>query len=266
MAQQKITLDLWPNGAPDSNGLKGPESGNPNNVIGNVSHPTITVFVPVNANGKAVLICPGGGYVALAMNHEGNAFGPWLNEQGIAAIVLKYRMPNGHPTIPGEDVEQAMRMIRLHATEWKIDPNKIGVMGFSAGGHLAATLATRFHADTRPAFQVLFYPVITMDAGYTHGGSRRELIGTNPSAETVKAWSNELQVKGNTPPAFIALSNDDDAVVPTNSINYYLALNRHHIPAELHVYPTGGHGWGFHDDFIYKQEWTASLKRWLSKI
>lgn len=229
-------------------------------------NPVIKVFLPEKPNGKAIIDCPGGGYQHLAMEHEGTQFAPWLNEQGIALIVLKYRMPNGNHEIPLSDAEQAIKIVRQHAGKWNINPTQIGIMGFSAGGHLASTLATHFDTETRPDFQILFYPVITMDKSYTHGGSRKNLLGENPSEELVKLYSNELQITPQTPKAFILFSDDDKAVPSLNGVNYYLALQKNGVSAEFHIYPSGGHGWGFKDDFIYKSQWTVALAQWLKNL
>ena len=263
-AQKPIELPLWPNGAPNSNELKGDEQEMDNGRVSNIKNPDITVYRAENPNGMAVIMCPGGGYARLAMNHEGHDMAPWFNTQGITYVVLKYRMPNGHNEVPFSDVEQAIRLVRQHAAEWNINPAKVGIMGASAGGHLASTLATHYTSkETRPDFQILLYPVITMDANFTHTGSRENLITKNPSADLIAKYSNELQVNAQTPQAFIALSSDDKAVLPQNSINYYLALLKHNVPATMHIYPTGGHGWGFRDNFTYKRQWTDELEKWL---
>ena len=263
-AQKPIELPLWPNGAPNSNELKGDEQEMDNGRVSNIKNPDITVYRAENPNGMAVIMCPGGGYARLAMNHEGHDMAPWFNTQGITCVVLKYRMPNGHNEVPFSDVEQAIRLVRQHAAEWNINPAKVGIMGASAGGHLASTLATHYTSkETRPDFQILLYPVITMDANFTHAGSRENLITKNPSADLIAKYSNELQVNAQTPQAFIALSSDDKAVLPQNSINYYLALLKHNVPATMHIYPTGGHGWGFRDNFTYKRQWTDELEKWL---
>lgn len=263
-AQKPIELPLWPNGAPNSNELKGDEQEMDNGRVSNIKNPDITVYRAENPNGMAVIMCPGGGYARLAMNHEGHDMAPWFNTQGITYVVLKYRMPNGHKEVPFSDVEQAIRLVRQHAAEWNINPAKVGIMGASAGGHLASTLATHYTSkETRPDFQILLYPVITMDANFTHAGSRENLITKNPSADLIAKFSNELQVNAQTPQAFIALSSDDKAVLPQNSINYYLALLKHNVPATMHIYPTGGHGWGFRDNFTYKRQWTDELEKWL---
>jgi len=264
IAQQNFELPLWPNGAPNSNALSGPEKGVAENRVSNVSKPVLMVYLPKESNGQAVVACPGGGYSFLAIDREGFSWAPWFNEQGIALIVLKYRMPNGHRDVPLSDAAQAMRIVRQHAAEWKINAEKVGIMGSSAGGHLASTLATHFKADTRPDFQVLFYPVITLDTSYAHLGSRRNLLGADTAnAEMIKYFSNELQVTALTPPAFITLSDDDKTVQSVNSVNYYLALKKNRVPAEMHIYPSGGHGWGFRDNFVYKSQMTTALKKWL---
>ena len=263
-AQKPIELPLWPNGAPNSNELKGDEQEMDNGRVSNIKNPDITIYRAEHPSGMAVIMCPGGGYARLAMNHEGHDMAPWFNTQGITYVVLKYRMPNGHKEVPFSDVEQAIRLVRQHAAEWNINPSKVGIMGALTRGHLASTLATHYTSkETRPDFQILLYPVITMDANFTHAGSRENLITKNPSADLIAKYSNELQVNAQTPQAFIALSSDDKAVLPQNSINYYLALLKHNVPATMHIYPTGGHGWGFRDNFTYKRQWTDELEKWL---
>lgn len=263
-AQKPVELPLWPNGAPNNNELTGTEQGRNNGGISNVTAPTLTVYPASHPNGMAIIMCPGGGYSGLAMHHEGHDMASWFNTQGITYAVLKYRMPNGHNEVPLSDAEQAIRMVREHAAEWSVNPQRVGVMGASAGGHLAASLATLYSSDkTRPDFQILFYPVISMQKGVTHGGSRKNLIGENPSQELEQKYSLERQVSPRTPQAFIMLSSDDDAVPPINGIGYFLALRDHKVPASLHAYPTGGHGWGFRDNFTYKRQWTEELEKWL---
>lgn len=266
MAQKPIEIPLWPNGAPNNNELKGEEQELEKNRISNVTSPTLTVYLPEKGNGIAIIMCPGGGYLRLAMDHEGHDMAPWFNSQGIAYAVLKYRMPNGHKEVPLSDAEQAMRIVREHAKEWNVNPKKVGIMGASAGGHLASTLATHFREETRPDFQILLYPVISMNLKYGHTGSRDRLIGTNPDEADVKLYSNELQVTEQTPRAFIALSSDDKTVPAQNSVSYYLALLENNVSASLHIYPIGGHGWGFRDNFPYKRQWTEELEKWLRTI
>ena len=263
-AQKPVELPLWPNGATNNNELTGTEQGRNNGGVSNVTEPTLTVYPAPHPNGMAIIMCPGGGYSGLAMHHEGHDMASWFNTQGITYAVLKYRMPNGHHEVPLSDAEQAIRMVRKHAAEWGVNPQRVGIMGASAGGHLAASLATLYSSDkTRPDFQILFYPVISMQKGVTHGGSRKNLIGENPSQELEQKYSLERQVSPRTPQAFIMLSSDDDAVPPINGIGYFLALRDHKVPASLHAYPTGGHGWGFRDNFTYKRQWTEELEKWL---
>jgi acetyl esterase/lipase len=217
----------------------------------------MTVYHADKPNGMAIVMCPGGGYVRLAPNHEGHDMAKWFNKQGVTAIVLKYRMPNGHPEAPVSDAEQTIRIIRQHAKDWQIDPHKVGIMGASAGGHLASTLATHpTSEDVRPDFHILLYPVIS-----NLNATRSSLLGENPPEELKKLYSSELQVTERTPPAFITFSADD--VIAINSIKYYEALRLHKIPVAMHIYPSGGHGWGYNEEFYYKQEWTQELEKWL---
>lgn len=263
-AQKPVELPLWPNGAPNDNGLKGEEVMSAPFRLTNVTKPTITVYRPASPNGTTIIMCPGGGYALLAMDHEGHDMAPWFNSMGITYVVLKYRMPNGHCEVPLSDAEQAIRIIRSHAKEWNIRTDRIGIMGASAGGHLASTLATHYSSEeTRPDFQILLYPVITMESEYGHHGSCKNLLGADPTPELIKRFSNEQQVTNYTPQAFITLSSDDNRVPPANGVNYYLTLQKHNVSATLHVYPTGKHGWGFHDRFIYKRQWTEELEKWL---
>lgn len=263
-AQNTMELPLWPAGAPNSNGLSGAEERLDGGRVSHVSTPSVTVYKAEKPNGMAIIMCPGGGYALLAMNHEGHDMAPWLNAQGITYIVLKYRMPNGHYEVPLSDAEQAIRLVRRHAKEWNIRPDRIGIMGASAGGHLAASLATLCSSEeTRPDFQILLYPVISMQTGVTHGGSRQNLLGKEPSQELTEKFTLEKQVNERTPQAFLVLSADDRSVPPANGIHYFEALLQHQVPATLHVYPTGGHGWGFRDAFPYKRQWTGELEKWL---
>lgn len=252
-AQNPLEIPLWPNGTPNSNGLPA-----------NEQNPFIAVYKSGQPNSPAIIMCPGGGYSGLAMQHEGHDMAPWFNGQGITYIVLKYRMPYGNHEVPLSDAEQAMRLVRKHAAEWNVNPDKVGIMGASAGGHLASTLSTHYSEKaTRPDFQILFYPVITMNSSYTHGGSRKNLLGENPSQELVDKYSNELQVTPETPKAFILFSSDDNAVPVANGVNYYMSLIKNKVSAAFFIYPVGGHGWGFRDSFIYKREWTGELEKWL---
>lgn len=263
-AQRAVEFPLWTEKAPNSNELTGAEEEAEPHRISNVTNPTITVYPSAKPESKTIIMCPGGGYARLAMDHEGHDMAPWFQAQNITYVVLKYRMPNGHADVPLSDAEQAIRLVRQRATEWNVDPRQVGIMGASAGGHLAATLATHYsNAESRPDFQILFYPVITMDERYTHQGSRANLLGKQPTAEQVTLFSNEQQVNAQTPPAFIMLSSDDKSVPAANGIQYYLALVQKGVSASLHAYPTGGHGWGFRDSFSYKRQWTGELEKWL---
>ena len=224
---------------------------------------TLTIYPARNPNGQAIIACPGGGYAGIATTHEGHAMAAWFNTQGITYAVLHYRMPYGKHEIPLSDAHQAIRYMRKHADKW--GNKQLGIMGSSAGGHLASTAATHFTKETRPDFQILFYPVVTM-TDYTHKGSKNNLLGKNPSEELVKLYSNELQVTKRTPPAFIMHSSDDTAVPVLNSINYYLAMCKYGVSATMHLYPVGGHGWGFNDSFPYKSQWTDEMEKWLREI
>ena len=269
-AQQPMELPLYPEGPAESAGFKTAEYWVDSTRVADVQNPMLYVYLPEKskATGQAVVICPGGGYVRLAIEKEGHAVARWMKEQGIAAIVLKYRMPNGHHEIPLKDAQTALETVRTKSAEWGINPNKVGIMGFSAGGHLASTASTHFDSEkNRPDFSVLIYPVITMDETFTHRGSREHLIGKGYKADWVQRYSNEKQVTVQTPVTFLALSDDDKSVPPANGVGYYLALKACGVPGELHVYPTGGHGWGgFDTQFKYEKEFQTSLARWLKEL
>ena len=224
---------------------------------------TLTIYPAKKPNGQAIVACPGGGYAGIATTHEGHDMAAWFNTQGITYAVLHYRMPNGKHEVPLCDAHQAICYLRKNAERWSV--KTVGIMGSSAGGHLASTAATHFTAETRPDFQILFYPVVTMGE-FTHQGSKNLLLGKNPSEELVKFYSNELQVNEQTPPAFIMHSSDDTVVPVQNTINYYLAMCKHGVPASVHFYPTGGHGWGYNESFPYKTQWKNELEKWLKEI
>ena len=224
---------------------------------------TLTIYPAKKPNGQAIVACPGGGYAGIATTHEGHDMATWFNTQGITYAVLHYRMPYGKHEIPLSDAHQAIRYMRKNGEKWGI--KQLGIMGSSAGGHLASTAATHFDAETRPDFQILFYPVVTM-TDYTHQGSKDNLLGKNTSEELVELYSNELQVTEQTPPAFIMHSSNDDAVPVLNSINYYLALCKHGVWSSMHLYPIGGHGWGYNESFPYKAQWKNELEKWLREI
>ncbi len=283
LSAQTRSIDLWDGNVPGAipNSSYQQKVDVPDNWIEKqfVVEPTLNMYpAPVEkANGTAVIICPGGGYWGLAFAHEGIEVAKWFNSMGITAFVLKYRLPDNSIMVdksigPMQDGQEAIRNVRRHAKEWGIDPHKIGVMGFSAGGHLASTLSTHYNekvydpvdnTSARPDFSLLIYPVISMDTTITHGGSRYNLLGDNPSQEQVKRFSNELQVNNETPPAFLVHSMDDDAVPVQNSIEYGLALKRSNIPCELHLYEKGGHGYGLGRSSDTKSNWPEACHQWL---
>lgn len=263
-AQKPVVVELWPSGAPNNNEVTGPERRITKNNFTGITKPTITVYPSSKANSKAIIICPGGGYSSEYDTYEGHDMHDWMNSIGITFVVLKYRLPNKHSEIPLTDVHKAIEIVRGHASEWNVNPEAVGIMGCSAGGHLAATAANFFTVENRPDFQVLLYPVITMDKKYTHGGTRHELIGDNPTDEVIKKYSMELQVSNQTPRAFIVLADNDYGVSTYNTINYYIALHEHHVSASIHIYPFGGHGFGNRDMFVFKRQWTDELEKWLS--
>jgi acetyl esterase/lipase len=214
--------------------------------------------------GTAVLICPGGGYSGVSVVKEGEEIAKWFNQLGVSAFILYYRMPNGHSGIPLKDAQTALKIIHERAKEWNINKKNIGIMGFSAGGHLASTIGTHFKTKTdRPAFMILGYPVITMKNEFTHKGSRYNLLGNNPSEETVKLYSNELHITKNTPPAFIVYANDDKTVPVENSKMFYSELQSKNIPSEIHSFDIGGHGFGMRKNGIPADNWPDLLKNWL---
>lgn len=230
--------------------------------------PGMKVFLPAkgNATGRAVVACPGGGYQMRAMAHEGYDWASYFNDRGIALAVVAYTLPQGNPQVPMADVEKAIGMLRDSATVWNINPQDIGIMGASAGGHLASTVATHAAPDTRPNFQILLYPVITMDPSYTHMGSHDSFLGTSPSKAQEELYSNEKQVTSDTPRAVIFFCDDDNVVPPINGVNYYAALRAARVPASLFIYPSGGHGWGYTPRFRYHREVLADLEAWLNSF
>jgi len=265
-AQEEIKL--YPNGAAESNELQVPESFRDKEFIVDISEARMYAYPAAKekANGTAVLICPGGGYSGVSQIKEGSEIAKWFNDLGVSAFVLYYRMPNGHPEIPLKDAQTALSIIHQRAKEWNIKKNKIGIMGFSAGGHLASTAGTHFKTKIqRPAFMILGYPVVTMDKTLTHGGSRKNLLGANPSEDMVKLYSNELQVTKKTPPTFIVHAKDDGAVPIANSENLLKALQANKVSAELQVYDIGGHGFGMRKKNIPADNWSEVLKSWLVK-
>lgn len=227
------------------------------------------VFLPENPTGRAIVGCPGGGYSHLSMQNEGTDWVEYFNSRGIAYCVLTYRMPKGDRTIPMSDAQNAIRTVRDSAEVWHVSPYDVGIMGFSAGGHLASTTATHAPIEARPDFQILFYPVISMDERLTHKGSVVGFLGDNRSDEKlVRQFSNDKQVsKHKTPPALIIMAGDDGAVPPmTNGLPYYIALRKAGVPATMHIYPSGGHGFGFRTSFAYHDLMTTELGTWLDNL
>ncbi|WP_439559531.1 alpha/beta hydrolase [Dyadobacter sp.] len=284
MAQTE-TINLWPEGkVPNfkSSSIQEKSETDAQGIlrISGVTVPTITAYIAPKdkATGAAVMICPGGGYGILAASHEGSDFAKWFNDRGISAFVLKYRLPNEKAMehqheVPLMDAMQAMKIIRENSGKWNIDKGKIGVMGFSAGGHLAATLSTHHNMgpkaspSAKPDFSILLYPVISFQPALAHGGSRDNLLGPEKSEELIKYYSNELQVSEQTPPAFLVHAMDDTGVPVENSIEYYLALKKKKIPAEMHLYPKGGHGYGMRTEGKGSlANWPAAMEGWLKAM
>jgi acetyl esterase/lipase len=284
---QPVTLKLWPDGIPGSK----TDPSYVEKITTNdgritrcekVVTPDLTVFLPApeKANGTAVLICPGGGYGVLAFDHEGNAIAKWLNDNGIAGIILKYRLPSDQIMTdksigPLQDAQEAMRVIRRNASAWKINPGKIGVIGFSAGGHLASTISTHYaekvyevkdNTSARPDFSLLIYPVVSFDTAITHMGTRNNLIGLKPDEKQVKRFSNELQITADTPPAFLVHSADDNAVPVMNSIGYFRGLQKNKIPVELHIFQKGGHGYGLSPNGGTESSWPDLCIKWMKQM
>ncbi len=253
---------LYPNGTPNAVGQE------------DVDKPTLTAY-PSKGSQTAVVVCPGGGYRNLAMDHEGRQIAAWLNQQGISAFVLKYRLgPRYHHPSMLNDAQRAIRMVRSRAASLGIAPNRIGIWGFSAGGHLASTASTHFDAgkadaadalervSSRPDFAILSYPVISFTTPYEHKGSKLNLLGENPDAALVRNLSNELQVTPQTPPTFLFHTNEDTSVPPENSVLYYLALRKAGVPAEMHIYEPGKHGVGLAPQHPALSTWGTLLANW----
>ncbi|WP_139924443.1 alpha/beta hydrolase [Hymenobacter sp. DG01] len=280
MAQTQPVLPLYAGAVPNSKPSKTTEAvakrpdGSPR--VSQVVQPTLTVYKAPKPNGTAVIVCPGGGYGMLAMDHEGHDVARRFNEMGITAFVLKYRLPldasqTDKSITPLMDAQQAIRLVRQRATEYGINPARVGLMGFSAGGHLASTAGTHFttpvggtqdKTSVRPDFLMLIYPVISFSDSLTHMGSRTNLLGEKPAADRVKLYSNELQVTTQTPPTFLVHAQDDNVVKVQNALVFYEACLHHKVPAEMHLYPLGGHGFGMHNKTT-KDNWTDRLQNWL---
>lgn len=282
---QDVVLPLWPAGkVPNYQKTAEVEKRDTTEIVSVslVQAPDITVYLPSKrtATGQAVIICPGGGYSRLAYNWEGSDPARLLSSRGIAAIVLKYRLPNSKNNItphlsPLMDAKRAIRLVRANAAKWNIKKDQVGIMGFSAGGHLASTLGTHFDSgdanaadsverqSSRPDFMVLVYPVISMSKPIMHAGSRNNLIGQNADSTLAKLYSNELQVTKETPPTFLLHATDDKGVPVENSLLFYQALKDNGVAAEMHIYPTGGHGFGLGIGKGYLEGWTDLLVQWM---
>jgi acetyl esterase/lipase len=248
------TIPLWQGAAPGALGAD------------EADVPSLTIFLPrtLAPNTPAVVIAPGGSYARLASNHEGRQVANFFNSLGFAAYVLRYRLgPRYHYPIELNDVQRAISLVRSHAADWRIDPARVGVVGFSAGGHLAMMASTRFDSGSRPDFAVLGYPVISMSAPWTHQGSRTNLLGESPDAELARTLSGEAAVTKDTPPTFLFHTSEDATVPVENSVQYFLALKKAGVPAELHVFEKGPHGVGLANDNPALSEWTKLLANWL---
>jgi acetyl esterase/lipase len=282
LAAQQI-LPLYPATIPNSKVSQIKELRMENNGLisgyRNISKPTLEVYLPDNkiATGVAVIICPGGGYAWESYRLEGTVIAEAFLRKGIAAFILKYRLPSDSIMIdksigPLQDAQQAIKRVRQHATEWKLDSEKIGIMGFSAGGHLASTAGTHFDKSyipndekisLRPSFMILVYPVISMKDELTHNGSRENLLGKSPQKEQIMLFSNELHISSNTPPTWLIHTGDDTSVTVENSISFYRELIRNNVSAEMHLYPKGNHGFVLS---LPTNEWMQPLFAWMKKL
>jgi acetyl esterase/lipase len=271
-----LVIPLWPEGLPGAKAI-GTERNEDGGRISNVSEPTLTVYGPAvdRPNGTAVIIAPGGGYVRLSTDREGVQYANWLSTLGVTSFVLKYRMQEfGHPA-PLQDVLRAVRIVRSRAAEFKINPARIGVMGSSAGGHLAASAGTLFAhpagktgapldaTNARPDFLILMYPVISMDDPVAHAGSRKALLGANPSAELLQLMSLEKQVTSATPPTLLIHTQEDQTVPVENAVRFYQALTKAKVPAEMYLFEHGSHGMGMKAEFGTASDWPARAAEWL---
>lgn len=278
-AAEPPSVTIWPGPAPGVSKTGEAESFEDNRVY-HVNDPSLIVYLPPTgtSNGQAVIVCPGGGYTRLAIGHEGHDIARWLNSLGITAFILKYRMYDYGQPAPLADAQRAIRFVRSRAKVYGVNPGNIGIMGFSAGGHVASSAGTHFddrvnasvddidRLSARPDFMILIYPVVTMNDGVTHAGSKKNLIGDSPSADLVKFYSNELHVTKTTPPAFIVHASDDTAVPVENSLGIYRALVANGVPAEMHIYETGGHGFGLGTGKGPAKSWPGLCAAWLKRF
>ena len=266
---QDETIVLWDNNkAPHSNGLEGEAYESQPYRLVNTTKAVLYVYNadPAKATGQAVVICPGGGYAKLSMDQEGYLMAQWLAKNGIAAFVLEYRLPNAHKEVPLEDAVEAICVVRKKAKKFNIDPSKVGIMGFSAGGHLAASASNIPAVKDRPNFSILFYPVVIANHYTSHVGSFRNLLGKGFNQADADDFSMEKLASENTPPTILLLSDDDTTVPAAGAAMYYAALRYHGVKAAMYVFPEGGHGWGNYDKFSYQKEWQHLLLRWLNEL
>ncbi len=267
--EQDSSIKIWDNStAPHSNELTGEEYNQKQFRLVNTTSAELFVYNAdkAKATGQAVVICPGGGYGQLSMDQEGFLMAQWLAKNGIAGFVLKYRLPNGHKEVPLEDAIEALRIVRKNADKYGIDPHKVGIMGFSAGGHLAAYTSNYAEEKDKPDFSILFYPVITANNYTTHIGTFNNLLGRNRTECESDAYSMEKCVTEKTPPTILLLSDDDRTVPAAGAAMYYAALKYYGVKASMYVFPSGGHGWGNYDRFSYQKEWQNLLLRWLDEL
>ncbi|SFU29325.1 Acetyl esterase/lipase [Pustulibacterium marinum] len=288
-AQTDKTIEIWNDEIPNSQKSNSEEKWDQSEWgtlwVTHVQKPTIEVFLPTprTATGTGVLICPGGGYAGLAYDWEGTDIAKWLNSKGIAAFVLKYRLPSDASVkttykAPLQDAQRAMRYIKSNKDQFHLKDGQIGVMGFSAGGHVASTLGTLYNKEVytpkdsidnisaKPDFLALIYPVISMQQGVTHQGSKDQLLGKNPSKIVTDEFSNELNVNTETSPTFLIHSTDDGAVPVQNSLRFYQALIANKVPAAMHIFPTGGHGYGLGLENKATQQWTSLFETWITEL
>jgi len=286
------TINLWPDTAPGSEGLSLREevierSKDPavirDRFVWKILNPSLTVYMPVNPNGVVIIVAPGGGYQRVVLDKEGDELAPWLNSLGITLFVLRYRLPGegrqSRADAPLQDAQRAIRLIRKNAPSWGLDPDRIGMMGFSAGGHVASGLAVKYNQtlyqaideidiiNARPDFLILGYPVVTMMDQYVHMGSRTQLLGSQPTKEQLDAYSNELLITKDTPPTFIIHASDDPSVPVENSINFYLGLKKAKVPVEMHLFKDGGHGYSIRSTHGKTcEQWPLLCGQWLKSI
>ena len=278
LSAQNEVIELWKKGVPNSIKATDYEEFHDEKMdrVGKISNPTLTVFVPKNPNGTSVVICPGGGYQFLAINKEGYKTAEWFNSLGITAFVLKYRLPSdvimeNKSVGPLQDAQESVRFIRRNASKWNLNPAKIGILGYSAGGHLAASLSTKYNEvvyqnsdsiSAKPNFSLLIYPVISMTNDITHKGSRNNLLGKLASDEFIEQFSTEKLINAETPTTFLVHAIDDKSVPVENSINYFLGLKKHNVISEMHLYQKGSHGFGLGKDGT-SSFWTSHCEKWL---